>query len=144
MKLRMLVISAAVALVFFNSVISSNVNAAQGIKTIPLRFKPGASSATVAGSVKGRDTIDYKFKASGGQMLDVKLTSKSSSLYFNILPAEKQQEGVALDVEPRPVEVTEWKGKLPEDGEYVIRVYLVRAVARRGAVASYSLRVEIK
>jgi hypothetical protein len=138
------VISAAVALVFFSAVINANVDPAQGIKTIPLKFKPGTSSATVTGSVKGDATNDYKFKASGGQTLTVKLTSKNSSLYFNILPAERQQDGVALEAEPRPVEVTEWQGKLPEDGEYIIRVYLVRAAARRGSVASYSLRVEIK
>lgn len=113
------------------------------VKTIPLKFKPGETSATVSGSVKGYLTNDYKFRAKGGQTLKAKLTSKNSSLYFNILGGEHQNDGVALELEPRPVSVTEWQGKLPKDDDFVIRVYLYRSAARRGTTASYSLSVEI-
>ncbi len=53
-------------------------------QTIPLKFKPGTSSATVPGSVKGDATKDYKFGASGGQTIKIKLTSKNSGLYFDL------------------------------------------------------------
>lgn len=120
------------------------LNQADEIKTVPIRFRPGASSATVSGSVKGYATVDYVLKANGGQTMSVALKSRSTSLYFNILPGENKGTGEALNAEPRPVEVTNWSGELPGDGEYIIRVYQVRATARRGATAAYSLTVSIK
>jgi hypothetical protein len=137
-------ILAGLTLVVFGSFNSASVLQGSAIKTIPLNFKPGATSTTVTGAVKGGAIFDYKFKGSGGQSLKATLTTKSTSLYFNLLAAEKQQTGEALEIEPRPIEQTEWQGDLPKDGEYVIRVYLNRSAARRGAAANYSLRVEIR
>ena len=143
MKFRLLSIYAGLTLLLCVSAISASVIQGSDIKTIPIKFKPGASSATVTGSVKGYAVNDYKFRASGGQTLKVKLTSKSTSVFFNVLPAENQSTGEALNIEPRPIQQTEWQGSLPKDGEYIIRVGMPRSEARRGKTFSYSLKVEI-
>lgn len=144
MKNRLFAVGVALMLVLFGTGSAARVTQGQGIKTIPVKFKPGTTATTVTGSIKGDGTYDYKFGASGGQSLKIKLISKSTSLYFNLLPAENQKTGEALDVEPRTIEQTEWQGKLPKDGEYIVRVYLNRNAARRGASANYSLQIEIK
>lgn len=147
MKIKSLLVSLSLFLVVCNVAIEANNKTKyQDSKpqTLPLKFKPGTSSVTVTGSVKGYNIKDYKFRASGGQAIKIKLTSKNTFCYFNVLPAENQSTGEALAGDPRPAGVTEWQGNLPKDGEYIIRVYLVRAEARRKGVADYSLNVEIK
>lgn len=143
MKLKLLSLCVGLTILLCGSVLSANFYQAADIKNLPLKFKPGTSSATVTGSVKGYTVNDYKFRASGGQTLKAKLTSKNDSLYFLVLEGAKQSEGEALAAEPRPVDLTEWQGTLPNDGEYIIRVYLYRNEARRGKVAPYSLNVTI-
>ena len=53
---------------------------------------------------------------------------------------EATEEG--LDVEPRPPSVIDWQGKLPKDGDYIIRAYLYRTAARRGTTTNNSLSGE--
>ena len=40
-----------------------NVQAAEGIRKLPVHFKKGASQATIKGHIKGRQTIDYVLRA---------------------------------------------------------------------------------
>lgn len=37
----------------------------------------------------------------------------------------------------------EWSGILPEDGEYKLRVYLMRSAARRNEIANFTLTVSL-
>jgi hypothetical protein len=112
--------------------------AADGIESRPLQFAKGASSATVKGSIAGRQTIDYKLRAKAGQTMKVSLKSGNTGLAFNVLPPGSKD--VAIE---GAIELQDWSGALPADGEYTVRTYLNRAAARRGEKASYTLTVAI-
>ena len=112
--------------------------AADGIESRPLQFAKGASSASVKGSIAGRQTIDYKLRAKAGQTMSVKLASGHLGLAFNVLPPGSQDVAIADAIQQQA-----WTGTLPADGEYTVRTYLDRAAARRGEKASYTLTVAI-
>jgi hypothetical protein len=112
--------------------------AADGIESRPLQFAKGASSATVKGSIAGRQTIDYKLRAKAGQTMTVNLKSGNPGLAFNVLPPGSKD--VAIE---GAIGLQDWSGTLPADGEYTLRTYLDRAGARRGEKAGYTLTVAI-
>ena len=112
--------------------------ASDGIESRPLKFAKGATSATVKGSIQGRQTIDYKLRAKAGQTMSVTLKSAKPGLAFNVLPPGSQDVAI-----PDSIEQQAWTGTLPADGEYTVRTYLDRAAARRGEKASYTLTVAI-
>lgn len=125
-----LVLAAAMAM--------SSAPAADGIESRPLKFAKNASSATVKGTLAGRQTIDYKLRAKAGQQMSVALKSANAGLSFNVLPPG------SLDVAiPGAIGLQDWQGALPADGEYTVRMYLPRSAARRGEKAAYSLTVAI-
>ena len=72
----------AVALLLFASLALS----ATAIETRPIEFAKGTSSATLKGSLKGSQTIDYTVRAKSGQTMSVALATSNSSNYFNVLP----------------------------------------------------------
>ena len=113
--------------------------AADGIETKPLQFAKGASSATVQDSLKGDATIDYTLRARAGQTMRVTLTTSNGANYFNVLPPGSDDVAIFIG----STEGNEWSGTLPADGEYKIRVYLMRSAARRGETANYTLTVGI-
>lgn len=135
MRVRMGRLLAACALV----VVSSWACAVDGITSRPLQFAKGTSTATVTGSLKGDKTIDYKLRAKAGQSMSVTLKTSNAANYFNLLPPGSND--VALFV--GSTSGNEWAGPLPADGEYTIRVYLMRSAARRNEVANYTLTVGI-
>lgn len=107
-----------------------------------IKFKPGSTSGSVKGSVEGYDRKDFSIRARKGQKMTVKLKSASTSIYFNIADS-KDGFAAEMGTDPIPMDVKDWTGVLPKDGEYFIRVYLVRAAARRGAKADFTLDVSI-
>ena len=135
MRVRMGRLLAACALV----VVSSWACAVDGITSRPLQFAKGTSTATVTGSLKGDKTIDYKLRAKAGQSMSVTLKTSNAANNFNLLPPGST--GVALFV--GSTSGNEWAGPLPADGEYTIRVYLMRSAARRNEVAHYTLTVGV-
>lgn len=118
---------------------SSIVVAADGIVSKPIQFAKGATSATVKGSLKGGTTVDYKLRAKAGQTMSVALKTSNASNYFNVLPPGSNDVAIFIGSN----EGNEWKGVLPADGEYTIRVYLMRNAARRNETANYSLAVGV-
>jgi len=117
---------------------AGSVAAADGIESRPLKFAKGATSATVKGSIHGRQTIDYKLRARAGQTMSVSLKSGNPGLAFNVLPPGSKDVAI-----PDAISQQSWSGTLPADGEYTVRTYLPRAAARRGEQASYTLTVAI-
>lgn len=100
-----------------------------------VRFQKGTISTTLKGRLVGDATKDYLLGAAKGQTMKVKL--ESSDAYFVVFPAK----GEPIEMGPR----TEWSETLVEKGDYVVRVFQMRAAARRkGANANYTLKVEIK
>lgn len=131
------ILPALVAVVVFLASLSSV--AADGIERRAIKFAKGASSATVKGSIKGDKTIDYALRAKAGQQMAVSLKSGHSAAYFNVLPPGSKGEAIFIGAN----EGSDYKGALPADGEYRIRVFLVRAAARRGEKADFTLTVGV-
>jgi len=101
-------------------------------------FAKGASSATIKGQVKGDETIDYLVRAGAGQTLSVALKPSNRSNYFNVLPPD------SADVAMYAAQTGEaYSGMLPADGDYKVRVYLVRAAARRNESSAYTLTIGV-
>lgn len=113
--------------------------AATVIETRPIDFATGASSETVKGTIKGDQTVDYKLRAKAGQTMSVKLATGHGANYFNVLPPGSNDVAIFVGSSGG----NEWSGALPSDGEYRVRVYLMRSAARRSEVASYTLTVGV-
>ncbi len=113
--------------------------AAPTIETRPIQFAKGASSATVKGTLKGDRTIDYKLRAKAGQTMTVKLATSNAADYFNVLPPGSSDEAIFVG----SIGGNAWAGALPADGEYRIRMYLMRSAARRHETANYTLAIGI-
>ena len=118
---------------------SSLAVAADGIESRPLQFAKGTSSATVKGSLKGDKTIDYKLRAKAAQTMSVTLKTSNAANYFNVLPPGSTGEAIFIGSSSG----NDWTGPLPADGEYTVRVYLMRSAARRNETADYTLTVGI-
>jgi hypothetical protein len=113
--------------------------AADGIEKKTVQFAKGASSATVKGTLKGDQTIDYALRAKAGQTMTVTFKGSNGANYFNVLPPGSTGEAIFIGA----TEGNEFKGELPADGEYRIRVFLMRSAARRGEASSYTMTVGI-
>lgn len=61
------------------------------IRTERVQFARGASSASIRGSIKGYDTVDYIVGARAGQSMSVSLQTNSTSAYFNVLPPRSEE-----------------------------------------------------
>jgi hypothetical protein len=102
-----------------------------------VKFQRGHSSTVVRGTILGFDTKDYLIGAKAGQVMTLRLSSPNPYTNF-----------VIYSINERPTdmnETTEWSEKLSESGDYLIRVLMMRAGARRkGATANYTLIVSIR
>jgi hypothetical protein len=103
-------------------------------------FAKGASSATINGTIKGNDTVDYLVRAAAGQTLAVTMKAGSASAAYNVLPPGNAASGAAMFTSDLG---GDFKAMLPADGDYAIRVYLARAAARRGASSPFTLTVAV-
>jgi hypothetical protein len=101
-------------------------------------FAKGASSATIKSQLKGDADVDYVVRAAAGQTLTVSMKVSNRSNYFNVLPPGST--GVAMYAAQTGDAYT---GMLPTDGDYTVRVYLVRAAARRNEVSNYELTISV-
>ena len=105
-----------------------------GIRQEKVQFAKGASSAVIKGQLKGDAMVDYVVRAAAGQTLSVKLQKTNAQNYFNVMPPGST--GSAMFVGDSG---EDYSGVLPTDGDYIVRVYLMRPAARRGESSNYSL-----
>ena len=108
------------------------------IRQEQILFKKGASGATVTGAIKGDQTVDYQLRANEGQSMVVVFKPSNPSAYFNVLPP-----GLETALFIGSTLGNRFEGKLPADGVYTLRVYLMRNAARRNETAQYTLEVSI-
>ena len=102
-----------------------------------LRFPPGASGMSVKGTVRGYAYRDYVVRANADQTITA---SVSAPIGFTVLTIFRP-DGENLD---GAMQRSEFSGALPVTGEYVIRVGMMRARARRPrAVSNFTLKVSI-
>ena len=95
-------------------------------QTRPVQFAKGTSSATMQGSVKGYDTVDYKLRAGAGQTMTVSMKASHESAYFNVMPPGSKDVAIHIG----SVHGNDWTGTLEKAGDYTIRVYLMRNEAQ--------------
>ena len=69
----------------------------------------------------------------------VTLATDHTVNYFNVIPPDLDNEADFVG----STEGKSFRGVLDLDGDWRIRVYLMRAAARRGGAADYTLTVEI-
>ena len=108
-------------------------------RTERVQFHKGANSATVQGSVKGYDTVDYVLGARKGQSMNVSMATDNGANYFNIIAPGNADEAMFIG----STSGNQFEGALPANGDYKIRVYLMRSAARRDEVAKYRLEMII-
>lgn len=133
MKFRL--VAATMVLVFAQSFAGTAV-AAAGIRQEKVQFAKGASSAVIKGQLKGDAMVDYLVRAAAGQTLSVKMQKTNAQNYFNVMPPGST--GSAMFVGDSG---ENYSGVLPADGDYIVRVYLMRPAARRGESSNYTLTV---
>jgi hypothetical protein len=134
--------SFATALISFSLLVTTPLAMADEIRTERVQFERGTSGATIKGTIKGRETMHYMIGAKAGQVMDVKLVTKSTSTYFNIFaPGKSPGQAEAMFIGDTGGD--HFNGKLPDSGDYLIQVYLFRNAARKGEKASFDLKVEI-
>jgi len=129
-------IASAAALALFLSI---GAAAATDLRSERVQFERGSSGTTINATIEGRETVDYLVNARAGQTLAVKLDSKSSAIYFNVIPPDAEDEAVFAG----STSGNSYEGGLDLDGDWKIRVYLVRAAARRNESALYSLKIGV-
>lgn len=111
---------------------------ASGDRTERVRFAPGTSARTVQGRVRGYQTVTYVVGARAGQIMDLRLVSRSSSLYVVVRPPGSDE-----NIHDGPVQGNDGSVLLPANGDYRVRVFLFRNAARRNETADYRLRIGI-
>lgn len=97
------------------------------------------SAATVKGTVKGDQTVDYVLRAKAGQTQVVTMKTNHAANDFNVLPPGSENEAIYIG----QIDGNAFTGTLPADGDDKVRVYLMCSAARRGETAGYTLEVGI-
>jgi hypothetical protein len=110
----------------------------------PIHFAKGADHAVLSGTIVGHEYHDYVLRARAGQTMAVKLTvtgtNGDGSAFFNILPPGSS--GAAIFNGSTSADGS-GRVKLPEDGDYRVRVYLMGNDKDAGKTVGYSVRVSI-
>lgn len=108
------------------------------IVTTNVVFPRGAVATTLAGTIRGPVTRDYVVRATAGQTMRVRLTG-SPNLNFNVLPPGSNDSAIFIG----STEGNSFAGTLSVSGAYKIRVYQMRASARRGEVGNFRLSIAV-
>ncbi|MGB7949314.1 MAG: PliI family lysozyme inhibitor of I-type lysozyme [Candidatus Binatia bacterium] len=108
------------------------------IRREQIQFEKGKSGTTITGKIKGDQIVDYQLRASAGQSMVAIFKPSNLSAYFNVLPPGSN---VAIFV--GSTSGNHFEAKLPADGVYRVRVYLMRNAARRNESATYKLDLSV-
>ena len=135
-----------IATVLLTSLSGGVVFAQDDTRTVRIQFKKGASGAVVNGQIKGNEYVDYLIEARQGQAearqrqaANISLATRHPATYFNILAPGKTDEAFFNG----SLSQNQFDGVLPGTGTYRVRVYMMRAEARRHEDAGYRLEVVI-
>lgn len=134
MKVRTLALAAATAVLAMSA---AGTEMAQ-IATTDVHFAKGKTSSVVSGTIKGDQTHDYVVRASEGQTMKIDLTG-SNIVFFNVLPPGSNDEAIFVGSN----EGNNFSGTLSTSGAYKVRVYQMRATARRGESGNFSLNISV-
>lgn len=114
--------------------------AAQAANSVQrVRFPRGSTGTIVRGRVRGYDYIDYLVGVRSGQQMTVTLRSDNGQNYFNVTAPGGGEAFFHGDAEGDTAQFTTQR-----NGDYRVRVYLMRAAARRGEVGNFRLEIAIQ
>ncbi len=120
-------------------------NAAWAQETAKVHFSAGATSATVNGTIIGDQYIDYVLGARAGQTMSASIkvagTNGDGTIYFNILPPGSDGEAIFNGSMSADGQASV---KLPKDGDYRIRVYLMGNDKDADKTVGFSVKVGIR
>lgn len=103
-----------------------------------VRFKQGATSATIKGAVTGYDTKNYLLGASAGQAISVLFDGDLNACYFNLI-----EPGADTAFHAGELAGNEYSGTLRKSGDYRAEIYMMRSVARQGKTCHFTITFEI-
>jgi len=129
---------ATLSLILASAVTVAAAQAAEAIRKEDIQFRKGASEAAIEGRLQGDRTVDYRVRAAAGQTLVVRLRKSNPQNYFNVLPPGSTDVAMFVGQDG-----SDFKGMLPTDGHYTVRVYLMRPAARRNETSDYTLTVGV-
>ncbi len=107
-------------------------------RTMPVRFQPGATAATVKGTVRGQQGITYTFETTAGQTLQLLFTPSNRSCTVNVYAP-----GAGEAVHIGSVAGNEFGQTATLAGTYRAQVSLMRNAARRNETCRHTLSIEI-
>jgi hypothetical protein len=107
-------------------------------QTVPVTFAKGKSSATLTGSITGDQDRTYTVDARAGQTMTVTLKSTKGSTEMNVF-APGNETAISLGA----TDPYKFTTVLPATGRYRVQVFQMRASARRGETANYTLTIGI-
>lgn len=108
------------------------------IITTNVAFPRGATSTVVSGTIAGDQTRDYVVRASAGQVMKVTKTG-APIVFFNVLPPGSNDAAIFTGSS----DGNAFSGTLSAAGAYKIRVYQMRASARRGERGAFKLSISV-
>lgn len=127
------------SLVMMMTVAIAHASARDDVREEHVVFEPGTSETTVTGAITGYEVVDYLVGARAGQTMTVKMITEHGFAFFNVIPPDSESEAVYIG----STAVDPFTGRLDLDGDWRIRVYLMRSAARRGEVARFTLDVAV-
>jgi hypothetical protein len=107
-----------------------------GKRRVAVRFPPSRSTVTLPGEVKGYDVVDYVIPARARQQLTVRMTTTSRFLTMAVYRPDEKEICVETCGE-------RWSGTITSPGDYIVRLGLARAEARRNRPARFQVRVTL-
>jgi hypothetical protein len=118
----------------------TSAHGADGLRRQEVRFEAGTAATSISGQIRGDEGVDYLVRVRAGQTLTVSFKPSNPMAYFNVLPPDSEE---ALFVGSSAAQAGLFMTQLPRDGVYTVRVYLMRAAARRSETARYTLGVSV-
>jgi hypothetical protein len=102
-------------------------------RRVTVRFPRSRSNVSLAGRLRGYEVVDYVLHAQARQHMTVRLTSSTRPLTMAVYDPDKRAVCVEACVE-------RWSGPVARTGDYVVRVGLSRAEARRNRTVRYQIQ----
>ena len=107
-----------------------------------VHFEHGTTGTTIRDRIAGGDSVEYSLGVRAGQTLRVTLEDRRGTLAFNVFaPGAVPGRDAALFIGSTGGNQAELH--LAASGDHMIQVYQVRAAARRGERAEFSLRIAV-
>lgn len=107
-------------------------------RNVRVEFGRGQSSTVIRGTIRGYEGANYRVNVRGGQRLAVTMDSSNGSNYFNILGPGGGDALFNGSISGDFADII-----VPDSGDYVVQVYLMRNAARRNEQARFTLRIEV-